>query len=323
MTKPLIFIAIAAYREPELAMTMRSCLEQAAYPEHLRFGVCLQFDDDVPNAGSGCIDEFVEQASVRVIRRPWFTSKGGCHARWETQGLYDGEQFTLQCDAHSRLAPRWDETLIRTMADVPSDKPLITGFPPLYDRVDDKDMMHEPFEFPVPVTIAEEWSRDGWISHPTIAAPAGSRLEARPARFLSGAFVFTLGIWNVEIRQDPEHLYAGEEFALALRSFTSGYDLWNPPRRVIWHRNHPTPNPKYIFDNPDGRFRQRHELALKRLRTLLRGDPDRILAPYSLGTARTLEDYKNFSGLDCENYTIHPEARAGITPLQPTPRRTS
>lgn len=316
-TDELVFVAIAAYREPELASTIRSCLEQATFPERLRFGVSLQYDDDIPGAEFDCLDELAERTTIRAVRRPWTASRGGCHARWTAQGLYDGERYTLQCDAHSRLAPGWDAILVATMDELPSAKPLITGCPPLYDRRGDQDVILEPTDLPVPITIAEMWSPEGWIHHPTVPAPPSMPLGARPTRFLSGGFVFTFGSWNVDVRQDPEHLYAGEEFALALRSFTSGYDLWNPPRRVIFHRNHPQMNPKYIHDDPDARSRRRHDRAMKRLRTLLRGDPDRVLEPYSLGTERSLDDFAAFSGLDCARYEIHPDAHAGTPPTFP------
>src|SRR5260370_22111564 len=82
-----------------------------------------------------------------------------------------------------------------------------------------------------------DWSVDGWLHHPTGSAPPDSPLAPRRTRVLSGAFVFTLGAGNDDVRQDPEHLFTGEEFALTLRSFTSGYDIWHPPTRVICHRN--------------------------------------------------------------------------------------
>ncbi len=156
----------------------------------------------------------------------------------------------------------------------------------------------------VPVTVVEQWSDEGWINHPVAPAPSCSPRAARPTRVLSGAFVFTDGAWNVDVRQDPEHLYTGEEFALTLRSFTHGYDLWNPARHVVLHRTHPTTNPKYIHDDPDGAAARRHARACRRLRTLLSGDPDGILEPYSLGRVRTLEQYCGLVGprhLDASN----------------------
>lgn len=312
-----VFVAIAAYREPEVADTIASCLDRAAKPELLRFGVCLQYDDSLPGAGADALDRVADRATVEQIRLPFTEARGGCWARYQAQGLYDGEGFTLQVDAHSRMGDGWDDELRSVLRELPSDKPLLTGFPPLYDLIDDDVQLREDADLPLPITVVEHWSHDGWIHHPVIPAPTEAPRAARRTRVLSGAFVFTVGRWNVEVRQDPEHLYAGEEFALTLRSFTQGYDLWNPPRRVVWHRHHPGGNPKYILDDPDQRFEWRHARACKRLRLLLAGDPDGVLGPFGLGSDRTLDDYRRFSGLDHETYEIAPAARLGIEPTWP------
>ena len=126
-----IFVALAAYREPELAATIDSCLGQAAHPERLRFGVCLQYDETIAGAERGCIDHLLDVANIRMLGYPHTASRGGCWARHRAQALYQGEDYTLQCDAHSRLEPNWDVDLIQLVDDLPSDKPRITGCPPL------------------------------------------------------------------------------------------------------------------------------------------------------------------------------------------------
>ena len=45
-TERRIFVALAAYREPELKLTIQDCLAKADRPESLRFGICLQHDVD-------------------------------------------------------------------------------------------------------------------------------------------------------------------------------------------------------------------------------------------------------------------------------------
>lgn len=312
-----IFVALAAYREPELGLTIESCVANAAHAERLRFGVCQQWDDTIPGAEFDCLDSLRERWPIRRVRFHHRESRGGCWARHLTQSLYDGEPYTLQIDAHSRLTSGWDTEMIATIGALPGDRPLLTGFPPLYVRPDGVDELLDPADDAVPVTVVEQWSDAGWIHHPVVPAPAGAQCEPRPTRVLSGAFVFTMGAWNIDVRQDPEHLYAGEELALTLRSYTHGYDLWNPARRVVWHRGHPAPNPKYISDDPDGAAGRRHERAGRRLRTLLAGDPARVLEPYSLGTARTLEEYSAWSGLDVATRRIHPDARLGVDPPRP------
>ena len=310
-----VFVAIAAYREPELHLTIDDCLARATAPERLRFGICLQYDDEGgPETAEGCIDDLLADDRFRVLKFHHEQSQGGCWARHLAQGLYDGEDYTLQVDSHTRFAPGWDAELLEQMASFPSAKPLITGFPPLYHRHRGKDRIPKfPEGGVVPTTLVRCFSSEGWVDHPTVAIAENTKVPRR-TRVLSGAFVFTLGQWNDEVRQDPDHLYTGEEFALTLRSFTWGYDLFNPRRVVVWHRNHPEPNAKYIYDRPQGLVRLRHDRAVQRLQILLAGDPEGVLGDFGLGPHRTLEEYRRFSGLDCVNWTVHPDAVAGVPP---------
>jgi hypothetical protein len=310
-----IFVALAAYREPELDMTIRDCIEKADYPGNLRFGICLQFDPDgPPQTRASCIDHWLDDDRFRIEKYPCGESQGGCWARHVVQQCYSGEEYTLQVDAHTRFRRGWDTIAIHMLEDLPSAKPLITGFPPLYFRENGAERLTD-LDDPARVntTVAEFWSPEGWIHHPSRYQNQDGKLPRR-TRFLSGAFVFTTGDWNVEVMQDPEHYYTGEEFALTLRSYTSGYDLFAPTEILVWHRSHPEPNPKHFSDFDADEVRRRHERAVARLRALMQGDPDEILGRYGLGSERTLRDYYRFSGLNCETYYIHPDAVLGVPP---------
>ncbi len=305
-----IFVAIASYRDPELRRTIESCVAMADEPGRLRFGVCLQYDrSGPPQTQPDCLDGI--DADVAVLTFDWTESKGGCWARHQTQGLFAGEGFTLQIDSHTRMAQGWDRSLIDMMHDVEVPKPLISAHLPLYNVVDDTDVIPEPG--PVPVTVFEQITEVGWIWHPGV-----KRVEEltapRPTRALSGMFLFTLGIWNDEVRQDPEHLYTGEELALTIRSFTHGYDLFNPSRNVAWTRHHPDGNRKFIHDGDTAEVSMRDQRAYRRLRALHRGDPSRLLLPYGPGTARSVAEYHRWAGVDPEHWTVTDDARTGVTP---------
>lgn len=311
-----IFIALAAYREPELRQTIQSCLDNATRPDRLRFGICLQYDGQgVDEIKEDCIDDLLENNdTIRILKFPYTASQGGCWARNIVQSLYRDEEYTLQIDSHSRMVTGWDEILINMMKRLPSQKPLITGFPPLYHINEGKEEFTDVDDLSrVPTTLISSWAAEGWVHHPTEYIPENN-IFPRRTRVISGAFVFTLGQWNIEVNQDPDHLYTGEEFALTLRSYTSGYDLFNPDQIVVWHRCHPQPNRKYINDFETEQVRQRHDHAVGRLQLLLAGDPQQELAPFSLGRERTLEDYRVFSGLDCKTMQIHEDARNGVPP---------
>ena len=310
-----IFIALASYCEPELALTIKDCIDKAVYPGRLRFGVCLQYDNEgEAEIQEDCIDDLVEQYKIRLVKYPYQSSQGGCWARNIVQSLYRDEKYTLQIDAHSRMVEGWDEVLINMMEELPSNKPLITGFPPLYFINDGVETFTSIDDLScVPTTTISFWSKDGWIEHPTTYLPQNTSTPRR-TRVLSGAFVFTYGCWNTEVNQDPYFTYTGEEFALALRSYTSGYDLFNPTQIVVWHRNHPEPNRKFINEFDEEIVLGRQKEAFRRLHILLAGDPDEELVPFSLGRKRSLDDYRIFAGLDCATREIHEDAHNGVPP---------
>lgn len=311
-----IFVALASYCEPELALTLKDCISKARYPGRLRFGICLQYDDEGPaEVRRDCLEEFAGDKRLRVLSYDYRSSRGGCWARHLVQSLFRDERYTLQVDAHTRFIEDWDVVLIDMLENLPSGKPLITGFPPLYFIDDDGKETFTDVDQPerVPTTVIERWVSEGWIHHPSRWIPENTRVPRR-ARVISGAFVFTQGSWITEVTQDPSHYFTGEEFALTLRSFTSGYDLFNPTRIVVWHRCHPQSNRKHFSDFSGEIATEHNRQAYSRLRTLLAGDPERELGCFSLGSERSLDEYHVFSGLNCSDYTIHPDARTGVPP---------
>ncbi len=306
-----IFIAIAAYCEPELVDTIQSCLNNARRPENLRFGICLQYDNTELLTSEHCLDEYAEDTRFRFLAYPYTQSRGGCWARNLAQQLYANETYTLQIDAHTQMIESWDSILIEMMRALPAEKPLITQFPPLYSKQNGhKDFQHIEDLTQVNTSIALRWNDAGWLDHTQRLISANNTFP-RYSRLLSGAFVFTLGIWNQEVRQDPKHFYTGEEFALAVRSFTHGYDLFDPNQIVCWHRFHPEPNRKFWSDNSDELTNTHHNKAIARLKLLFEHNSTQGLGRYGLGTDRTLEEFAEFSGIDCINKTLTQAAISG------------
>lgn len=306
-----IFIALASYCEPELIDTIQSCLEKARYPENLRFGICHQFDNSSELTNDTCLDQFSQDTRFRYVTYDYTESQGGCWARNIAQQLYAGETYTLQVDAHTQMIESWDTILIEMLHSLPSEKPLITQFPPLYSLDEGaKEFFLIDDLSQVNTVIAERWSDDGWLHHPQKMILENNTFP-RATRALSGAFVFTSGEWNQVVTQDPKHFYTGEEFALAVRSYTHGYDLFDPSQIVCWHRLHPKANRKYWDDNSRDKSDFRHIQAISRLSLLFNGDAGQELGPFGLGTERTLEEFAEFTGIDCVNRTLTDAAKEG------------
>ena len=224
-----IYIQIASYRDPQLLPTLRDCINNAKYPDRLRFGICWQHDE------KESLDEFINDKRFRIIDVPYSKSKGVCWARNLVQQYYKDEKYTLQLDSHHRFIKDWDEVLINMILQLQSKghkKPLLTGYIPSFDPDKDPEArVQEPWKmnfdrfipegavFFLPATI------DDWRE----------RTEPIPARFYSAHFAFTVGEFCKEIQHDPNYYFHVEEISIAVRAFTHEYDLFHPHRVVIWH----------------------------------------------------------------------------------------
>ena len=103
-----IFVQIASYRDPQLSITIKDCIDKSKYPNNLVFGICNQYHpSDEFN-----IKEFEDDKRFRIINVLCDESMGACWARNKIQQLYSNETYTLQLDSHMRFEQDWDETLI-------------------------------------------------------------------------------------------------------------------------------------------------------------------------------------------------------------------
>ena len=311
----LIFVSIAAYRDPQLVPTMEDCIAKARQPERLRFGICWQHDpkeDTLPFRNDDCF---------RILPVDWRESKGACWARSEVMKLWRGEDWFLQVDSHCRFAWDWDVKLLDEMGQTESAKPILSTYASPFTPGGDEMLVNGPLQM-----VFQGFTEDG-IPHmkPLAIADWKSLTRPRRARFLSAGFLFAQGTFVEEIGYDPELYFLGEETAMTLRAFTNGYDLFHPQETIVWHDYGRPTAPKHwgdhTEDNPDKAVRVWHELDSRskdKVRRLLAGQP---VESYGLGSARSLEEYEAYAGLSfkmqkAQDYTVrggeppNPEAAA-------------
>jgi len=304
---PTIFIAIAAYTDPELPRTLRDALETARFPDRLRFGICWQADADHPIS----LEPFRRDKRFRFDETTIADSQGGPWARNRAQSKWRGEPYTLQVDSHMKFEPEWDARLVDMLESMPAEKPLLSMNAPLF-HYDDRGVLHRRDDMGVPTTVLSDWSPPDWAPWFDFG-PANTQRPGR-TRFVNGGFVFTRGQWNVEVPQDPAHYYWGEEFAITVRSFTWGYDPFLPTDVVIWHMDHRSGPPRRHWERGEDVVRHRNQDAIDRLHRLVYSVGRESLAPYGLGHARTLRDYERYAGFDLSRRRAHPDVYTGVNP---------
>ena len=153
---------------------------------------------------------------------------GDVWARAETMGLWAGEDYYLQIDSHMRFAQDWDTTLIGMCELTPGAKPVLSTFCPSYTPGHRPPLDHAPIGMSF-----ERFVTNGGIGMKPSLNPPGSTADLIRARFLCAHFIFAVSSFVEEVPYDPQLYFFGEEITLAIRAFTSGYDLYHPTQTVL------------------------------------------------------------------------------------------
>jgi hypothetical protein len=300
----LIFVSIAAYRDPQLVPTIEDCIGKARHPERLRFGICWQHspgEDTLP---------FVSNDCFRILAVDWRESKGACWARSEVMNLWQGESWFLQIDSHCRFASEWDAKLIKEAEQTGSLKPVLSTYAAPFTPGGNEILVDSPLQM-----AFQGFTDDGIPFMKPMAIPGGQMLNRpRRARFLSAGFLFAPGSIAEELGYDPDLYFLGEETAMTLRAFTSGYDLFHPFETIVWHDYGRPTAIKHWDDHTKANNTKRewHEIdaqSKNRVRRLLAGG---LMGRYGLGSARTIGDYEEYAGLSfrlrkVQEYTLRSE----------------
>lgn len=310
-----IFVSVANYRDSETPHTIRSLFANAARPERIRVGVLSQV---VPGADDDCLPEAPPEGQLREIRVHAAESLGACWARSRIlEELLEGEQYVLQIDSHSRFEPGWDEILVEMLARCPTERALITTYPPAYRPPADRG---EPL---VTVLAADAFNDMGVLMVKPRAIDPREPLDGPPSSaFLSGNCLFGPAAAFREVPYDPRLYFHGEEISLAARLWTHGWDLYAPDRCFMYHDytadrgrpRHWDDRRDWVQLNMRSFARLRHLFGLEQSR-----DPAalRDLDLYGLGAARTLAEYEAFADVTFATARIGARAADGRFPPPP------
>ncbi|BAY19414.1 hypothetical protein NIES21_52760 [Anabaenopsis circularis NIES-21] len=294
MMSDRIFVQIAAYRDFELIPTIKDALAQALCPERISFGICWQYANDEE---LHFIDGLKDIPNCRVATVPAAESCGLGWARSQTEKLWQGERYALQTDAHMRFATGWDTLLIEMLAMCPSQKPVLTAFPPGY---------HPPriivSNFPTG-TATGRFAHNGMMT-PRAVEDLSNYHAPKSGAFMAGGFMFADARLMQEVPHDPLLYFSATEVAYSVRAWTNGWDIYHPHRVICWHYYYETqekPRPLNWEDNQD--WYQRHIISEQRFRQILQMEPmTEDFGIYGLGNVRSLTDYEAFAGVSFRNW---------------------
>jgi len=199
-----IFISIISQDESMLKHTIDSAIENCSSKNDIHFGIIEQRNDsDFIN-----LDNYKNIKINRFIGKP----RGVGVARNESIKLYDGEDFILVIDSHTKFEKYWDENLIRRLNFIKS-------------REGRNFVISQRCfgDYKLGVTQANLPYFDGLV----IKSDEILKEEYKRHYAASCHFIFGEPSPFLDIQFDPRIYYLAEEPMLSLRLYSYGYKIFS------------------------------------------------------------------------------------------------
>lgn len=291
-----IFLAIPAYAEPALPRTIDSAIRQMSLDHTLHIAVAEQVSSYVEAYALSRILPDEVQLDFALVGDQ-LIGLGGARSLAETR-YYNDEDIQVQVDAHARFEADWDRTVVSLLQQL-ENKSVIT-----------QGSWADPWTDAgkVPVIHFDRFDAGLPAGHIKMIDPGTGVLdEIWPARTVLGGAIAGHA-WCREVPADPYILFGGEEPAMAARLWTHGWELWQA--RLPWVQ--PIAGtiraPNRPWERTD--WAERNATSYRRVKSLLTGQPldgdeaSHMLDLYGLGSARSLSQWVDYSGLDFAAETV-------------------
>lgn len=165
---------------------------------------------------------------------PLSYSLGPYFARWVGSKLWDGEDWYMQIDSHMLFAHNWDKKSVEMLKSAPSEKPVITTYPPPHTSA---------LPTKIGTRICDPLIAGSDIESQIVRLQAGIKYDKthhhipRFAPFVAAGYFVAHTTFLTDVPFDPflPWIFMGEEISLSARLWTSGYDIFSPPVDVISH----------------------------------------------------------------------------------------
>jgi hypothetical protein len=316
-----IFVSIASYKDDQCPDTLKNIAEQADNPEDLTIVICQQnsiVDRDCLKWCQYGIDKdskACKESNVSIERLADTDARGPTYARWKIQQKWDGEEYFLQVDSHTRMIPHWD-TILKNQLNSLGGKAVLTNYPLEYDIVSKNkrnDSNHENWRTDKRRSslFVDRFGEEGFFR---IQSNYTDAIHSKPIPgiALAGGLIFTKGNFIKEVPYDKYtgFLFFGEETDLAIRAYTNGWDLYSPTGNVCFH-NYSRGHRSTFWEHPDqkgceilSRFRLYHRFGMINEDDLPPNVAALILTDQiPLGTVRTLDEYERTANIDMKQET--------------------
>jgi len=303
-----IFISIASYQDKLLPVTIHSAYSSAKYKDNLTFGVVDQCEYKLDFSKSRIANQ------ITYTHLDPDAARGPCWARSLAQTLMKDEEYFLQVDSHTIFEKDWDEYLLNYIKTIKKshDKPVISAYPRGFEVADFEKKIFKKSQEDDPSTHVmvldeEKVFKDGYFSMQK-GLPTESK-QIYKGFLISAGFLFSTREFVDVVPYDPHLYFEGEETSLALRLFTRGFDIFHIPKIPLFHcyvnSSDQFTRPMHWNEDEDKnrsvKWVELQRKSKKRIEEIIEG---KLKDSFGLGSERSLNDYKDFSGIDIKNKKI-------------------
>jgi [Skp1-protein]-hydroxyproline N-acetylglucosaminyltransferase len=286
-----IFVQIASYDDEELPKTIQDCLNKSSKHNKIYFGIHECYIDNKT------IFEY-DNIKIQYSKAP--ENLGVGMGRYLANNLYDGEDYYLQIDSHSRFRENWDVVLIDNLnkhLDI-DNKCILTGYPPGYWYEEDGSETLDINAKTTSIKLKRQKDDCDLFKEKRIINQEGIESdETFCSESISAGFIFGTGEIS-KVKQHPGIFYLGEEILRAAAFYTNGYNLMIPEIPVIFHLygNDSKRVPCWVtYPNETNELEERSRYLVKAL--LSEYDTNPTYGVW-LGTERDLEMYGRYVRAD-------------------------
>ena len=285
--------------------------------------------------------DFCPTDNIRV-RHDWPTNaRGPTWGRYYAMLMYQGEHYFMAIDSHMRFSPHWEYQTVLNLYMVPKKsaaKAVLSHYPAGFAALNwlvaqrrTTFMMTMCYAFFMQTGIIRMHSRGFEASGWPLQQP-----------YVAGGFIVGDAQFVHEVPFDPHlhHVFDGEEVLFAARLYTHGYDSFTPKNNILFH-NYARHNAPRFWDADSPKTRELRSWGQARVKYFLQarekrksGDanaeanqnnktlslpPQPLIVPpaaakaqgldieeavYGMGTARSMEAFYAYAGVDASNWTI-------------------
>jgi [Skp1-protein]-hydroxyproline N-acetylglucosaminyltransferase len=243
-----ILCSVASYRDKQCPLTVADMINKATDPTRLVIVVCQQNDP----SDTDCFSTHdLKGATVKKIILSDREARGPCWARYLIQQKWEGEEYFLQIDSHTRFVQNWDQLCIDQLAMLP-EKSCLTNYVGLFNLdtgLPDSDHLRGPLK----IVNKETSEHDGFFR---VNSDFIKEKDAPDAPMLSYGWGACFSFSKSNLLQDAPYdpytpfLFFGEEMDIWARMFTRGWYVYAPSVPICFTNFDRAYRPTF-WENPD------------------------------------------------------------------------